>query len=265
VVVDVDIEVVEDDDGVEVPGVPGTVVVFVGSEVVAVSVPDPPPSWWVVTVVPPGIVVEVGFGGRVVVVAGDVVVVVAAVVVVVVGAVVVVVEVVEVVVVVDSTVDPYISTLSMKTSLLSRRPEKRKRIWEFEAMKSLMSMVGLTSTSDPRLYSATVLQPPPPFTCTVSSEARREGVAWRSKRRNRSSKSLVSAVRLAPIEPSSVVKAPIQRQLPDWQLPDETTRTFPFFSSPSSFISVQLPDHGKDPSDPPQLIEVNLSLMCSVW
>jgi hypothetical protein len=153
----------------------------------------------------------------------------------------------------------------MKTSLLSRRPEKRKRIWKFDAMKSLISMVGLTSSSDPRSYSATVVQPPPPLTCTVSSEGRREGVAWRSKRRNRSWKSLVSAVRLAPIEPSRVVNAPIHRQLPDGQFPDETTRTFPFFSSPSSLISVHGPDQGREPSDPPQLIEVNLSLMCSVW
>jgi hypothetical protein len=52
----------------------------------------------------------------------------------------------------------------MKTSLLSRRPEKRKRIWKFDAMKSLISMVGLTSSSDPRSYSATVVQPPPPLT-----------------------------------------------------------------------------------------------------
>jgi hypothetical protein len=65
----------------------------------------------------------------------------------------------------------------MKTSLLSRRPEKRKRTWKFDAMKSLMSMVGLTSSSDPSSYSATVVQAPPSFTCTVSSEARREGVA----------------------------------------------------------------------------------------
>jgi hypothetical protein len=149
VVVDVDIEVVEDDDGAEVPGAPGTVVVFEGSEVVVVSVPDPPPPGRVVPVVPPGFVVGVDFSGRVVVVSGDVVVVVGAVVVVV-GAVVVV-EVVEVVVVVVVVVDPYTSTLSMKTSLLSRRPEKRKRIWKFEPMKSLMSMVGLTSSSDPRL------------------------------------------------------------------------------------------------------------------
>jgi hypothetical protein len=150
--------------------------------------------------------------------------------------------------------------LSRKTSLLRRRPEKRKRIWKFADRKLLMSMVGLTSSSAPRVYSATVVQPPPPLTCTVSPEARREGVAWRSKSRKRSWKLLVSADRLAPIEPSRVVRAPIQRQFPDWQLPDETTRTFPFFSSPSSPISAHGPGHGIDPSDPPQLIDVNLSL-----
>ena len=80
-----------------------------------------------------------------------------------------------------------------------------------------------------------------------------------SKLRVMSSRTLVSADRSAPIEPSRVVSALIRMQVPE-QLPDETTRTLPFFSSPSSPISVQGPGQGSVPSEPCQLIEVNLSL-----
>ena len=80
-----------------------------------------------------------------------------------------------------------------------------------------------------------------------------------SKLRVASSKRLVSADRTAPIGPSRVVRALIRMQVPE-QFPDDTTRTLPFFSSPSSPISLHGPGQGNDPSDPCQLIEVNLSL-----
>ena len=49
-------------------------------------------------------------------------------------------------------------------------------------------------------------------------------------------------------------------QLPEAQLPEETTRTAPCFSSLSSPISAQGPDQGSEPEEPPQPIDSNLSL-----
>src|SRR5687767_11941290 len=108
-------------------------------------------------------------------------------------------------------------------------------------------------------YWATPTQPPPPLTCTSRVEARSDGVLLTSKLRVIPSRRLVSADRTAPMEPSRVVRALIRMHVPE-QLPDETTRTLPFFSSPSSPISVHGPGHGSVPSEPCQLMEVNLSL-----
>ena len=134
------------------------------------------------------------------------------------------------------------------------------RSWKPSELKSLMSMFGWMSMPAPSSYSATVVQPPPSVTCTSTCEPRSDEVEQRSNLRVMSSRPLVSAARCAPIGPSRVVSAAIQRQLPEAQLPDETTRTLPFFSSSSSPISVQGPDQSSEPSDPPQLIDVNLSL-----
>jgi hypothetical protein len=154
---------------------------------------------------------------------------------------------------------PRISTVSTYTSLLRRSPEKRNRTWKFSELKSLTSMLACSLIPGARLYCATPTQPPPPLTCTSSVEARSDDVLLTSKLRVISSRKLVSADRTAPIEPSSVVRALMRMQVPE-QLPAETTRTLPFFSSPSSPISVQGAGQVSDPSDPCQLIEVNLSL-----
>jgi hypothetical protein len=122
---------------------PGTVVVvdvsLPGSEVV-VGAGEPEPGI-VMDVVPWGLEMVVVVLAVVVVVVGWVVVVVGTVVVVVGGRVVVV-------VVVDSAYVPRISTVSTNTSLLRRRPEKRKRTRKFSELKSLTSMLAFSLMPD---------------------------------------------------------------------------------------------------------------------
>ena len=81
---------------------------------------------------------------------------------------------------------------------------------------------------------------------------------WRSKQSSAFSKIPVSADRLTPTLANS--EASMLMQLPEAQLPDDTTRTAPNFSSLSSPISCQGPDHGREPLEPPQPMESNLSL-----